>query len=47
MEKYKVGVIGATGMVGELAADGCIGLAAGELAALLPEARRMVENGEI
>ncbi len=35
------------GLAGELAAKGCIGLAAGELAALLPEARRMVENGEI
>jgi NAD(P)H-hydrate epimerase len=35
------------GLAGELAADGCIGLAAGELAAFVPEARRMAENGEI
>ncbi len=35
------------GLAGELAADGAIGLAAGEIAAFVPEARRMVENGEI
>lgn len=35
------------GLAGELLADGCIGIAAGELAGFIPEARCMVENGEI